>query len=121
MTSISIIIDSREQAPYSFDRWPVTIEQAGLPTGDYSLAGFEDRAGIERKSIGDLVGCLMGKDRERFEKELARLRAYELAAVVIEADLQDLARGRYKSKMKPEAALQSISAFYIRYGVPFLF
>ena len=119
--NFTIIIDSREQAPFTFERWPVTTERAGLPTGDYSLSGFDDRAAIERKSLDDLIGCFMGKDRQRFERELSRGRAYDLFAVVIEADLQDVARGRYKSQMKPQAALQTITAFYVRYQVPFLF
>ncbi len=119
---MKIITDTREQQPYSFSRWPeVTIATAGLPTGDYSIQGFEDRVGIERKALDDLVACLMGDNRIRFEKELARLRAYEMGVVIVEADLQDLARGRYKSQMKPQAALQTVTAFYIRYWVPFLF
>jgi ERCC4-type nuclease len=118
---LRIIIDTREQAPYNFERWQVVTERAGLPTGDYSLPGFTDRAAIERKSLDDLIGCLMGKDRQRFERELSRGRAYDLFAVVVESDLQAVAYGRYKSQMKPEAALQSIAAFYIRYGVPFMF
>ncbi|MFO7861007.1 MAG: ERCC4 domain-containing protein [Desulfosalsimonas sp.] len=121
MDNFKIYIDTREQQPYRFDRWQVETERTGLSTGDYSLAGFDDRVGIERKSLDDLIGCLMGKDRQRFEKELARGRAYELFAVVIEAGMDDIARGRYKSKMKPEACLQSVTAFYIRYQVPFLF
>lgn len=121
MNKMQIIIDSREQQPYSFSKWPVTIERAGLPTGDYSLPGFTDRAAIERKSLDDLVGCLMGENRHRFERELSRGRVYELFAVIVEADLSDLARGHYTSKMKPEACLQSVTAFFVRYRVPFLF
>jgi len=121
MDNLTIIIDTREQAPYQFSRWPVTVHRAGLPTGDYSIPGFEDKAAVERKSLDDLVGCLMGENRHRFERELSRGRAYDLFSVVVEADLQDIACRRYQSKMKPEAALQSITAFYIRYQVPFLF
>ncbi|MFW6052967.1 MAG: ERCC4 domain-containing protein [Desulfosalsimonas sp.] len=118
---MKIITDSREQAPYTFDRWQVEVERAGLPAGDYSLAGFMDRVAVERKSIDDLVNCLKEKERDRFERELAKLRVYELGAVIVEANLQDLAKGFYKSEMKPHAALQSVTAFYVRYGVPFLF
>jgi len=116
-----ILQDTREQRPYSFDKWPVDVQAAGLPTGDYSILGFENQIAIERKSLDDLISCLMGKHRERFEKELSRARSYELFAVVIESNLSDVANGQYQSKIKPHAALQSISAFYIRYGVPFLF
>ena len=119
--SFTILIDTREQTPFAFERWPVKTERAGLPTGDYSLPGFQDQAAVERKSLDDLVGCFMGKDRERFKRELTRGRVMDLFAVVVEADLQDIARGRYQSQMKPQAALQTISAFFIRYGTPFLF
>jgi DNA excision repair protein ERCC-4 len=98
----------------------VEIETANLPAGDYSLPGFEDRAAVERKTLNDLVGCLMGKDRTRFEKELTRGRAYDFFSVVVEASLEDVSRGRYRSEMKPHAALQSIIAFQMRYRVPFV-
>jgi len=116
-----LLTDTREQTPYTFDRWPVSAQTSTLSTGDYSLPGFENKAAIERKSLNDLIGCLMGKNRIRFEKELTRARSYELFSVVVESDLADLATGRYQSKMKPHSAIQTISAFYIRYGIPFLF
>jgi ERCC4-type nuclease len=115
-----ILIDTREQAPFTFKGYDVDPETATLPVGDYSLPGFEDRAAIERKSLNDLIGCLMGKDRERFERELARGRHYDLFAVVVEASLADVSQGRYQSVMKPQAALQSIITFQVRYRVPFV-
>ncbi|MFC1888841.1 hypothetical protein ACFL4G_03685 [Thermodesulfobacteriota bacterium] len=36
--NITIVIDNREQCPYRFGHASVV---AGLPTGDYSLLGFE--------------------------------------------------------------------------------
>lgn len=116
-----ILTDTREQTPYTFQKWPVEIQPAGLTTGDYSILGFDDQVSIERKSLDDLVSCLMGKNRDRFERELARGRSYELFVVVVESNLVDLAHGRYQSRMKPHAAFQTITAFYIRYRVPFLF
>jgi len=98
----------------------LTPETATLPVGDYSLPGFEDRAAVERKSLNDLVGCLMGKERSRFERELARGRHYDLFAVVLEASLGDVSRGRYRSDMKPQSVLQSIITFQVRYRVPFM-
>lgn len=117
-----LLVDSREQAPFTFDRWPdLQIQTAALPAGDYSLPGFEDRAAVERKELNDLVSCFMGDNRTRFEKELARARRYELFAVVIEAGLEDLAKANYRSNMKPHAVLQSMTALFVRYGIPFLF
>jgi DNA excision repair protein ERCC-4 len=114
--SIKILIDTREQRPFSFDAFPgATIETATLPAGDYSLPGFEDRVSIERKSLEDLIACLMGSNRDRFERELARARHYDLFAVVVEASLDDLAHGRYQSQMKAHSAAQSILTFQVRY------
>ncbi|MGC9964280.1 MAG: ERCC4 domain-containing protein [Syntrophobacteraceae bacterium] len=116
-----ILIDTREQRPFSFTRFPgVAIERAALPAGDYSLPGFEDRVAIERKELNDLIACLKGDNRDRFERELTRARHYELFAVVVEASLEDVSKGRYRSEMKPHAALQSIFAFQVRYRVPFV-
>jgi len=115
-----IIQDSREQAPFTFETYGVEVVRAGLPTADYSLPGFQDKVGIERKNLDDLIGCLM-QGRDRFEKELVRLARYDLAAVVVEAAWADLAQGRYRSDMKPHSACQSVLTFQVRYRVPFLF
>lgn len=118
---LNILVDTREQLPYSFDRWPVTVQTTGIPTGDYSLKGFEDKIAIERKSLDDLIGCLCGKSRERFERELARARSMEFFAVVIEANFFDISNKAYHSVMNPDSVLQSISAFHVRYRARFLF
>ena len=115
-----ILIDSREQLPFSFAGYEASPEVATLPVGDYSLPGFEDRIAIERKALDDLVGCLMGKDRERFERELSKGRHYEFFGVVVEATLADVTNGRYRSEMKAGAALQSILAFQVRYRTSFI-
>jgi DNA excision repair protein ERCC-4 len=116
-----ILRDSREQLGYDFDRFEgVTVHRAALESGDYSLPGLENIVAVERKELNDLINCLC-HDRERFKKELHRLRPYALKAVVIEATPEDIARGRYKSQMKPQAALQSCFAFMVKYGVNFFF
>jgi ERCC4-type nuclease len=116
-----ILIDTREQLPFSFTRFPgVETERATLPAGDYSLPGFEDRIAIERKELNDLIACLMNGNRDRFERELSKLRFFDLAAVVVESSLDDVSKGRYRSEMKAHAALQSIFAFQVRYRVPFI-
>jgi ERCC4-type nuclease len=118
---MKILVDSREQLPFSFERFPgVQNERTALPAGDYSLPGFEDKASIERKELNDLISCLMNGNRDRFERELAKLRFYDLAAVVVEASLEDVSKGRYRSEMKPHAALQSIFAFSVRYRTAFI-
>lgn len=120
MPPLPIVQDSREQAPFRFVGFPVTVEVATLEAGDYSLAGFMRRVAVERKSLQDLVGCLSG-DRLRFERELARLRGFDAAAVVVEAPAYALRSGRYLGRLDAGAAWQSILAFSMRYRVPILF
>ena len=113
-------MDSREQNPFTFQGYQADSEPATLPVGDYSLPFWEDRVTIERKTLNDLVGCLMGKDRTRFERELTKGRAYDLFCVIVEASLEDVSRGRYRSEIKPHAVIQSIIVFQVRYGVSFV-
>lgn len=117
-----IVVDSREQCPFPFthERYEAKTKQGALTVGDYSLAGLEDKVAVERKSLPDLVACL-GRERERFERELMRGAALDAFAVVVEADWLMLARGEYRSQLKPHAACQSVLAFTARYRVPFLF
>lgn len=115
-----ILVDTREQKPFTFRGYEAHPEPATLPIGDYSLSGFTDRVAIERKDLNDLVSCLMNGNRDRFERELARGRHYDLFAVVVEASLADVSQARYRSDMRPQAALQSIITFQVRYRVPFM-
>ena len=120
---MKIIVDNREQRPFSFRGTPydgVAVEAGTLAIGDYSLAGLTDRAAVERKELADLVACL-GRERDRFERELARGAALDAFAVVVEASWADLASGNYRSRINPHAACQSVLAFAGRYRVPFLF
>ena len=118
-----VLIDSREQAPFDFTHEKFTnvyTETASLDTGDYSLAGLTDRVAVERKSLPDLVACL-GRERERFERELQRAAALDAFAVVVEASWSELAAGQYRSQLNPHSACQSVLAFTARHRIPFLF
>jgi ERCC4-type nuclease len=117
---MKIIRDTREQQPLDFSRWPdVFVEVAGLPQGDYSLVGLTDRFAVERTSLSDLTASVTS-GRDRLVRELERLRGYDLAAIVVEASLEDVAQHRYRSKVAPESVLQTLTAWHVRYGVPTL-
>ncbi|MEA4856108.1 MAG: ERCC4 domain-containing protein [Solidesulfovibrio sp.] len=115
-----IAVDNREQLAYSFGGYDCSVEAATLNVGDYSIVGFEDKIACERKSIDDLIGCLTS-GRERFEKELTRARSLDRFCVIVEASFEELAKGLYRSAMKPHAACQSVIAWQVRYGTPFVF
>ena len=114
---MKLICDSREQRPYTFQ---APSETGTLQVGDYSLSGGEHLVAVERKTIDDLIGCLT-TDRDRFERELHKGKALDYFALVIEASLSDLANGRYRSKMLPKSAVQSLLAFSVRYRLPIFF
>jgi len=117
---LPVVIDSREQLPFSFHGRPVAVAVGTLEAGDYSVGGFERRIAIERKSLPDLVGVL-GRDRERFVRELARMRGYDCAAVVVEEPCAALRSGRYRGGLNPSAAWQSVIALSSRFRIPFFF
>ena len=119
---MKVIVDSREQAPFTFshEKYEVEATRGALTVGDYSLAGLEDKVAVERKSLPDLVQCL-GRERDRFERELQRGAALDAFCVVVEAGWTDLSGGKYRSRLKPHAACQSVAAFTVRYHVPFMF
>ena len=119
---MTILVDTREQRPFNFEheRYDVQIQPGTLTVGDYSLRGLEDKVAVERKSLPDLVQCL-GRERERFERELQRGAALDAFAVVIEGSWSDLANGNFRSQLNPHAACQSVLAFMARYRLPFLF
>ena len=117
---LQIIRDSREQATFAFSGLPVEVLVGALEAGDYSVAGFTPRIAVERKELQDLVGCLSG-ERDRFARELARLRGCDCAAVVVEAPVHALRSGNYLGRLDAGAAWQSVLAFTQRLQVPFIF
>ena len=112
--SVTAIIDTREQLP--LDLAPLRTVTGTLTTGDYSVVGLEHVVSIERKSLGDLLGCI-GGDRERFDKEVMRILAYPTRAIVVEATWADLEAGQWHSKVTPAAAVGSLLG-WIAQGVP---
>jgi len=111
----TLLIDTAEKAPFSFNDIrarsfidkdmrlyaPKTERRfLGVGCGDYSLDGFTGRCGIERKSMVDFQGTLLGwrheadagggwsidvDRRARFKRELKTLSTFECKAIVVEA------------------------------------
>jgi ERCC4-type nuclease len=108
-----IITDTREQTPLAFHRLPSI--RGTLQSGDYSISGLEHQFAIERKSIADLVGCCVGDNRERFERELHRLRGFRFARLLIIGSEAEITAQRYHSNISPKAVLHTLRAFEARY------
>lgn len=111
----TIVIDSAEQQPFTFTGLRADAAKNYAPLivrtevsslgrypnslGDYTIAGYEGRCHIERKSLGDAVSTFLGfgdrgEQRTRFTSELANLAAIQSAggsaAVVIEANFSQV-------------------------------
>jgi ERCC4-type nuclease len=95
----TVLIDTREQRPYTFrgikadakdGNVPLEVptERGTIQTGDYSIVGFRDRVTIERKSKEDLYGSVV--KRANFEQRLERMALMDFAAVVVEAEWDEL-------------------------------
>lgn len=115
---LHIVRDTREQWAYDFDGTPAA--DVCLSVGDYSVEGLEDEVAVERKTLADLVGTLT-QGRERFLRELERGRSLRRMALVVEADLEDILRHRYRSKAHPNSILGSLIAISSRFNVPVWF
>lgn len=105
---VRVVIDTREQTPWNLE--PLQAKKGTLPTGDYGLLDFPEAISIERKELSDFISVI-GHGRERFERELMRLKAYEASMVIVEASWQDLEAGDWRSKIKPNVVLQSIASW----------
>ncbi len=119
-SKLTIIIDSREQKPYSFQNIkpepPETITQ-GLQTGDYSVVGLEDKVCVERKSLADLFGSV-GTGRKRFEREMVRMSKMQYAALVIESNLTNIfVNPPARSKMNSKAVFRTLISWSQKYNV----
>jgi DNA excision repair protein ERCC-4 len=124
-TPFTVVIDTREQDPYTFgglcadakdQRRPLEVRQVvrGIPTGDYSIEGYEEQVAVERKSLADLFRTV-GGGRRRFERELGRLCELDIAFVMVEGTWEDvLLRPPEHSELSPKAVERSVIAWQQR-------
>ena len=115
-TAPVIVIDSREQLPYTFGGRVETV-RLGLETGDYSLLGHESTIVVERKSLPDYVQSLTA-GRARFLRECERLQAMPIRAIVVEGSFDDIVNARYDSLATPQSIIGSTIKLITDYGLP---
>ena len=116
----TIVIDTREQEPYSFDSRLVAAVRRALPAGDYSVEGLEERVAVERKTLDDFVSTVIHA-RQRFRGELRKLGGYRAACVVVEAGVADVLLHRYRGEAHPNAVLGNVISIILDFGVPVFF
>jgi ERCC4-type nuclease len=114
-----VVIDTREQDPLPFSR--LAAERGTLATGDYSIRGAEELFAIERKTIADLLACCVGENRERFFRELHRLRGYRFKRLLVVGTRDQIETGDFRSNVSPKAVLATLAALEARFDVPVVF
>ena len=110
-----LLVDTREQAPLVFAHLPSA--PAALQSGDYSVRGLEDVFAVERKSMSDLVGSLKS-GRQRFMRELHRLRGFSFARLLVVGTAQELAALVARGRVSPVMLEHSLLSIEQRFGVP---
>lgn len=119
-----IIVDTREQRPL-----PITecrCIRHGLQEGDYGLVNFSSLTGdmassckqfaVERKAK-DLPQSLC-QGRERFMREVERLKKYYFCRILIEYTKEEIQCGAYQSNATPQSLLGTLDAIESRAGIP---
>ncbi len=117
---IHIIIDTREQQPWSFQGY-ARCSRATLNAGDYALAA--DRGfSIERKSLDDFCGSVSSGWR-RLCNEIERMEDndYPARVIVVEANWMDVLNHKYNHpEVLPQFVFSRIAELTMR-GVAVLF
>ena len=123
---LTIVADTREQRPLT--DWPdfVAVKRDTLRTGDYSIDGWTECFCVERKSLADFAGTMIGgyepsaeKPRKRFNRELDRMRHFDRAAILVEATPAEARAYRHNCGMDAHQALWHFAlSIEANYGVP---
>lgn len=131
MKDFSIIADTREQVNAHvtryFDKQKIPHISRKLDTGDYSAQigalSLEKDIVIERKHNLDEICGNFTSERERFEREFLRAKAYGTKVVLIieNATWTDIFLGNYRSKVKPQSLVGSLLSWMVRYNITVMF
>ena len=120
-----VLVDTREQLPLSFTRFPNWIAETKkqkLYVGDYSVEGMEKLLVLERKTLSDLITTLM-QERPRFFTMCEQLAKYRWRALIVEASYEDI-KSPYDADYTiahPNAVSGSLDALEAKFGIPVIY
>ena len=130
LKKLTIICDTREQDRHVsewFEKNKVKTITRKLDTGDYSAQlgelSMEREIVVERKRNLDEICGNFTVERERFEREFMRAKAYGTKVVFIieNASWSDIFLGNYRSKTSSKSLLGSLLSWMVRFNITFTF
>lgn len=130
LKKLSIICDTREQdrhvEKYFSDKKIPTVVRK-MDTGDYSCQlgeqSFERDIVVERKHNLDEICGNFTAERERFEREFMRAKAYgtKVYLIIENATWADIFIGNYRSKLNSKSLFGSLLSWMVRFNITVLF
>lgn len=126
-SDLKIIIDTREQKPWSFDEHSTAHRK--LDTGDYSVEGLEHLLAIERKrNVAEIANNIT---ESRFKDVIDRLKAFKYAFILLEFDLNNVLeypigstipkRLWSKIRISPQYILKHLTDLQVEHNIHVLF
>ena len=114
-----LVVDTREQDGLFIAKPPkgLLLVRDTLESGDYSIRGFENNVGVERKNIDDLWSSLT-TNSDRFKRELERLQAYELKYILVEGLESEYLAHRPERKIHPNCIRQALASIEAKLNIP---
>ena len=130
LAGLTIICDTREQDRhveeyFKKNKFPTITRK--LDTGDYSCQldgiSFERDIVVERKRNLDEICGNFTVERERFEREFMRAKAYgtKVHLIIEDATWSDIFLGNYRSKTSPKSLVGSLLSWMVRFNVSVTF
>lgn len=112
---LDIVIDTREQNPFSFPVHLARCYRKGLKAGDYALLGDELNFAIERKSLDDFTGTI-SRGWNRFLREIDRMKLLKFPSkiIIVEADMREFCFGnnyepQHQNRITPQFIMKRIA------------
>ena len=116
-----IFTDNREQIPFKYPNTVYGTLQYGDYTVEYDGKLFNDKIIVERKGGISEIYSAAGSGRERWERELEKMKDVPVKLVLCEFSYMDLVNKQPYGKLPSSAVYGSICSWQARYGLSFIF
>ena len=122
-----IIQDTQEKIPFDFSFYGVEVKVQKIPTGDYTIEGFDTVVVIERKASVDEIAGNFTKKKDAWWREMKRLSSFEYKYIICEFPFQDVIDYPKTSKANKPTRIngmilsKSINQCISNYGIEVIF